>query len=120
MTTVNKCTDEELTIDSAFHDEYIHDARELVTEYEFRVGELTTPIRLRISRRIAKHDFIFEQSHFIKTPSQYTAYAASQPFADDHAKAIYDAVRSITSFYISATTRGHKPSESWLVRNETF
>jgi hypothetical protein len=108
------------TIDSAFADGYVQDARELVAQYSFRVGELSTPIRIRISRRIAQHDFIFEQSHFIKTPAQYTAYAASQPFADDQAKATSDAVRSITSFYESATKRGHIPSESWFVANQSF
>jgi hypothetical protein len=111
---------ETLTIDSAFSDEYVRDAREFIAEYEFRVGELFTPIRVRISRRVAKNDFVFEQSHFIKTPAQYTAYAASEPFADNPAKAVHDAVRSVTSFYDSAMKRGHKPSESWLVRNETF
>ncbi len=113
-------TNETLTIDSAFEDEFIHDPREFVAEYEFRVGQLSTPIRIRISRRIEKHDFVFEQSHFIKTPAQYTAYAASEPFAEGQAKAVHDAVRSITSFYDSAMKRGHKPSESWLVRNEKF
>ena len=111
---------ETLTVDSAFADEYVHDAREIVAEYSFRVGELSTPIRIRISRRIAQRDFVFEQSHFIKTPAQYTAYAASQPFAGDQAKATSDAVRSITSFYESAMKRGHHPSESWFVANESF
>jgi hypothetical protein len=112
--------DEILTIDAAFSEECVHDAREFVAEYEFRVGVLSTPIHIRISRRIPKGDFIFEQSHFIKTPAQYTAYAASEPFAVDPAKAVHDAVSSITTFYDSATKRGHKPSESWLVRNEYF
>ena len=111
---------ETLTIDSAFADEYIRDARELVAEYKFRVGQLSTPLRIRISRRIAQRDFIFEQSHFIKTPAQYTAYSASQPFAEDQAKATSDAVRSIMSFYESATKRGHIPSDSWFVANESF
>jgi hypothetical protein len=114
-------TDEAImNIDAAFDEEGVRDAREFVNEYEFRVGVLSTPIRIRISRRIPKGDFVFEQSHFIKTPAQYTAYAASEPFAADLAKAVNDAVLSITTFYDSATKRGHKPAEDWLVRNEYF
>jgi SAM-dependent methyltransferase len=63
---------------------------------------------------------VFLVSRLIKTPAQYTAYAASQPFAEDQAKATSDAVRSITSFYESAMKRGHIPSESWFVANESF
>jgi hypothetical protein len=112
--------DEALSIETAFGEESVHDAREFLAEYEFRVGVLSTPISIRISRRIPKGDFVFEQSHFIKTPAQYTAYAASEPFAADPVKAVQDAVRSITTFYDSATKRGHKPSENWLVCNEYF
>jgi hypothetical protein len=93
---------------------------EFVAEHELSVGALTTPVRIRISRRKSDGALLVEQSHFIKTAIQYLPHSANQPFFCDESKVLDDLLATMTSFYDQAIRRGYKPSESWLVPNSGF
>ncbi|HUT53686.1 MAG TPA: hypothetical protein VM658_09860 [bacterium] len=108
------------TIESALEGESITEPIQLLSEFEFHVGELTTPIRIKLFRRIGGKEVWFRQSHFIHTPSQFDPYMTSLPFADDEAYALHRAVDSIVSYYEAAIKDGHTPDEKWLVPNEGF
>ena len=93
--------------------------RTLSTEREFRVGNLSTPVRVRIYRRISDDALIIEQSHFIKTSLQYLPYSV-RDFVGTKTEVLDQVVTTMTNFYEEAVRRGYSPSESWLVPNSNF
>jgi hypothetical protein len=93
---------------------------EFVAEHELRVGALSTPVRVRISRRKSDGALLVEQSHFIKTAIQYLPHSANQPFFCAESKALDEILGTMTSFYDQAIRRGYKPSENWLIANTGF
>ncbi len=86
---------------------------------ELRVGELATPIRIRIYRR-PDGAFHIEPSHFLKTAIQYMPHAYRGPFAGTEDDAVQQLAAEIDGFYQQAVRRGYPPSEGWLVANTMF
>jgi hypothetical protein len=109
-----------LTPESALEGPSIRDARQLLSEYSFRVGDLSPFIRIRLYRLIDTGTVVFEQSHFIHTPTQMDAYRTSAPMGDDETEALRRAVRTIVEHYEQAKRAGHNPQDSWLEPNPDF
>ena len=104
----------------AFQDESIIEQRQFVSEYTFRLRELS---RTKITIRIYQEPdgrFYFEQSHYIHTPPQASAYTTSITWAESEEEALRRAVDTITSYYKQAIEEGHKPSLDWLEPDEDF
>jgi hypothetical protein len=101
-----------------------NNTRELRREHEIQVGNLSTPICLRIYRRKADGMLLIEQSHFIKTGIQYLPYALNEFQTSDETldedMVVSNLEKTILGFYDQAVRRGHIPSESWLVPNSAF
>jgi hypothetical protein len=93
---------------------------EFVAEHELHVRALTTPVRIRISRRKSDGALLVEQSHFIKTAIQYLPHSANQPFFCAESKVLDEILATMLSFYDQAVRRGYTPSEKWLVANTGF
>jgi hypothetical protein len=109
------------TIDSALEDVSIKVIRRRpLNEYQFTVGELKTVIIVRTYEETMGGGYIFEQSHFIKTPLQIGPYQTSKPWGDYEAYAVHQAISGITEWYRDAVEAGHAPSESWLIPNKRF
>lgn len=109
------------TIANALADESIKVIRRrTISEYQFTVGKLKTVITIRIYTENKGSQYLFEQSHAIKTPSQAGPYWTSKPWADYEAYAVHRAISGITDYYKAAVKAGHKPVESWLVPNKRF
>jgi hypothetical protein len=104
----------------AFEDESIIEPRQFVSEYTFRLRELSrTKIAIRIYRE-PDGRFYFEQSHYIHTPLQASAYTTSIQWTDSEEGALRSAIDTITSYYRQAIEEGHKPSPDWLEPDEDF
>lgn len=96
-----------------------NDTLELRGEHEIRVGDLSTPIRVRVFRRKSDGTFVVQQSHFVRTSIQYLPFAINQTFTCE--QEILPRVEGpIKHWYDQAVRRGYKPSESWLVPNTNF
>jgi hypothetical protein len=109
------------TIDQALEDVSIKVIRRRpLNEYQFTVGELKTVITIRTYEQTVGGGYIFEQSHFIKTPLQPDYYCTSRPWGDYEAYAVHQAISTITEWYRDAVNAGHTPSESWLISNKQF
>jgi hypothetical protein len=93
---------------------------EFLEEQELRVGDLATPILLRISRRKADGALLITQSHFVKTAIQYLPYSANQPYFCPRQEAVDRILSIMKNFYDQAIRRGYKPTEGWLVENTRF
>lgn len=94
--------------------------REFVSQFEVRVGDLSTAIRMRVYRRKSDGKLLVEQSHFIKTGIQYLPYAVSEFQSLDESAVVSELQKNILGFYEQAVRRGYTPSESWLVPNSSF
>lgn len=108
------------TIESAFESEVIAEAYQVLGLYRFHLRDLSTPIFIRTLRPIGGHGVAFEQSHFIKTPTQGGPYRPGSQGADDEPRAVRRAVKSIADYYEEAIAAGHQPREDWLIVNELF
>lgn len=64
--------------------------------------------------------YMFHQSHYIKTPTQMGAYKPSAPYADDLVYTLHKAVESIISEYQIAIKNGYSPDANWLIKNPNF
>ena len=89
-------------------------------EHSFRVGQLRTPVRVRVFRRLADGAVLLEPSHFLKTAIQYLPHAYRGPFQGTAAEAVAELAAQATAFHEQAVRRGYPPSEDWLVPNTTF
>jgi hypothetical protein len=106
------------TFDNALDNVLIHvvSRNESAGLFVIRLGDLVTPIEIRLGREIDNERTHFQVSHAIKTPVQATPYRTSRPFGDDPGHALYSAIHNgILSYYVGAVTAGHVPSEDWLV-----
>ncbi len=93
----------------------------VIGEYHFRVGELKTPIAVKLYRHPGDKRVFFMLSHFIHTPSQPPPRRPSVECADTEALALDLAVTfTMAAQYELAVEEGHKPDESWLVPNEDY
>lgn len=108
------------TIESAFESEAIAEAHQVLGLYRFHLRDLSTPIFIRTLRPIGGNGVAFEQSHFIKTPTQSGPYRPGAQGGDDEPRALRRAVNSIADYFEEAIAAGHQPREDWLVVNESF
>jgi hypothetical protein len=95
-------------------------AYELLHEYQFKLGVLSTCITIRTLRPIRGQGIYLEQSHFIKTPRQIDPYQPGNPWGNDEEFALAFATTSVTRYYDEALLAGYLPSEEWLVPNSRF
>ena len=91
--------------------------REFLRETNFYLGELPTPIRMRLFRRKADGKLLVEQSHFLKSSIQYLPYAIQELQSTDESVALQELEGVITNLYGEAVRRGYEPKDSWLVPN---
>jgi hypothetical protein len=106
--------------EKCFGNDVIVDAKELVSEYRFRLEGISTPIVLRVYKNLKTGQFVCVQSHFIKTPLQASAYVTDRPRDDKREWLVYRIVNDFIQRYKEAVSQGYKPSDSWLVENKHF
>ena len=87
-------------------------------EYEFFIGSLRTPVRIRLN--VEPDHVSFETSHFVHTPEQMGPYQTSVMVAATEREALDLAVNSLLLYYKIAVNLGRKPEEAWLVPNTFF
>ncbi len=110
-------------IKSALDDEAIQGSWKLLSEYKFKLKELTPIITIRLYKCMGDNvadAIFFEQSHYIHTPVQAGSYITSRPRGDNEAYALHLAVDTLVRYYNDAVSQGHKPSDEWLVLNKDF
>ena len=100
--------------------ELINMPRKFIGEYKFFLGTLKHEITIRLYDPFHSTQILFEQSHFIHTPSQIDAYETSRPWNDNVYAAINQVIRGFTDHYESAMRSGKTPDDSWLVPNPNF
>ncbi len=100
--------------------ELTNEPRKLIGEYKFYLGTLTPEITIRLYVPFHSTKILFEQSHFINTPTQMDAYETSRPWNDDVYSAINQVISGFTGYYESAVRNGNIPDNSWLVSNPNF
>lgn len=108
------------TINAALDDPLIDGPMVFLSEFKFSLKGISTEITIRLYRPHRGAGVIFDQSHFIHTPEQGTPYRTSRPQNDDEASALHQAISGMTRFYEIAVNKGHSPSSSWLVPNDSF
>lgn len=96
-----------------------------VSEYVFRLRDLSTNITIRIyeslDEDVARDErFVFMQSHFLHTPVQMEPYMSNVTYGETEERALNRALRTLTQFYKDAVNAGHTPESTWLVRNPDF
>ncbi|OUL23823.1 hypothetical protein BV378_20635 [Nostoc sp. RF31YmG] len=64
--------------------------------------------------------YTFKLSHYVKTPSQAGVYIPSITSYDSEILAISQAIKSLTTYINSAIAEGHKPSDDWLIPNQSW
>jgi len=105
---------------SIFLREGVERPREFIGEYKFYLRDIPVEITVRLYKSFNGKGVMFEQSHFINTPSQIDEYRTSRPWNDNEKIALDQAVSGLLRFYNMAVSEGHLPDESWLARNESF
>jgi hypothetical protein len=93
--------------------------RELRTEQTFHIGQLSTPVLLRVYR-LSNGGYQVEASHYLKTAIQYLAHTASPVYTCEESEALKQYQATVLGFYEQAVRRGYPPSESWLIPNPNF
>jgi hypothetical protein len=103
--------------------EHITELNRLVAEYSFYLTDIPTRLTVKIwwtDREYGTDRYTYTASHRVHTPVQATPYRPSGPFAANEEMAIRKAISDFTTFYSSALSEGHQPSEKWLVPSSTF
>jgi hypothetical protein len=108
------------TGDEAWQDPLVTQAREIIREYSFQVGELHTEIRVRLYREIGGTRVGYRVSHHLHTPRHLDPAVPSMSWCDDEAQALRTAIEGITSHYKTGQQDGMIPHESWLIPNKVF
>ena len=109
-------------IEESLQGKYIADARIIVGEYHFRVGELEETVVVKLFRVPGRSEVFFLPSHHIKTPMLDGPYdpVEAAPSAEDEPGALWQVARTMTQVYMDAVEKGHKPDATWLVPNANF
>ena len=108
------------TIESALSHQSIENPCKLITEYQFALRDIPIVITIKLYQPINGNKVWFNQSHFIKTPTQMGPYMTSRPWNDDEASALHQVVSGFTQYYEDAVKQGHSPDASWLIPNKNF
>lgn len=93
--------------------------RELCAEHTIQIGQLSTPVQLRIFL-LGSGGYQVESSHFLKTAIQYLPHSASPVFTCEESQVLEQYQSTLYGFYDQAIRRGYPPSESWLIPNPNF
>ena len=108
------------TIDDAVSQKVLRDVKIFVREVSFRLGDLTTNIRIRLFRYPGDKEIYFEQSHFLQTPEHTTPVVPPLKSDNNEAYALSHAVETLIHSYEAAVDLGHEPSERWLISNPDY
>ena len=108
---------EEITKQDALKDVKIY--RE-ITEITFFLGDLAPKIRIRLFKKPNHEEIFFEQSHYIHSPVQGDTCMPSIPYGDDEVHSLQLAINTLIPYYEHSISKGHKPSDKWLVPNNGF
>ena len=95
---------------------------QLVGEYRFRIGDLMTPITIRLWRGVGKETTVwYSPSHHLQIPKHppFTG-TTSIDCGDSEASALRRAVSLYMEAYNGAVGDGCLPVEEWLVPNPNF
>lgn len=108
------------TIDKALEDESITviSRDDIRGDYELRIGDLDTPVHIKLRRHVGSDETDFEVSHAIKTTGMPGPYRTSIRRGDYPAYALHRAIMGITDHFRTAIKEGHRPQESWLIEND--
>jgi hypothetical protein len=106
--------------EKCFSNDVIIDAKELVSEYRFRLKGISTPIVLRVYKNLKTGQFVCVQSHFIKTPLQISEYVTNKFWDDKEEWLVCRIVDGFVQYYNEAVNQGYEPSDDWLVENRNF
>jgi hypothetical protein len=113
-----------LTEEEIFNRDGIIQASVLVSEHQFKLSAIdSTIIHVRTYKNFLTSldvsRYTAETSHLIKTPL-VGLYTPNVLFHNDPQHALNRAVHGIVSYYESAVSNGHSPSDDWLVPNTSF
>jgi len=92
---------------------------QLMSKEGYRLGVPKTQITIRIYKLVEHDLFFFAQSHFLHTPKQLDPYMTNANYANTYEWTLRRA-RDTFGDYTYAVRAGHKPEESWLVKNRDF
>ena len=107
------------TLDNALVDDLVHVLKrdDQAGRYTITIGELKTPVEIRLHPRPTSYWVDFETSHCIRTPGMRQPYRPSAKYGDGAAPALQRAISSIKTSYEEAVNEGFEPNEAWLVKN---
>ena len=96
--------------------------REIKAYLSFKGHNFSPQIKIKIykSTVLENMPYHFDVSHHAHTPEQAAPYYTSRTSCESEKEAIRQAISTTTSFIKSALSVGHEPSDSWLVKNESF
>jgi hypothetical protein len=95
-----------------------HD-RELRSEHTIHVGQLSSPVRIRIFR-LGNGGYEVDSSHYLKTSIQYMPHTINSVYNCEESQVLEQYQATLYGFYDQAVRRDYLPSESWLVENPSF
>jgi len=102
----------------------IFDIQSLVSEFSFRLRAIPSmQIHVKIWRAAESYEgdhFTCTCSHFVKTPTQASAYSPGSSFTSSAEEAASKAIRDMITSVVGAIGEGRTPSESWLEVNDDF
>lgn len=107
-------------VKTQFRQPLVHDARKLLAEYDFSLGQIPASISLRLYQSLADDSITVEQSHFIQTPIQ------SEPAFNEHERhpdpetALERILAEFIRHYEDAEKKGHTPHQDWLLPSRDF
>jgi hypothetical protein len=104
--------------------EHICEVNALVGEYSFRIDDIHgIEIRIKVwytDRPYGGDRYMYTVSHNVHTPLQAGPYFPSAPFGSTERAALEKAVSDALTFYVSAISAGHEPSDTWFIVNDRF
>lgn len=107
-------------VKSQFRHPLVQDARWLIAEYEFSLGQITTVISLRLYQSLADDSIWVEQSHFIQTPIHSEPAFNEHECHPDPETAVERILSEFVRHYEDAEKMGHAPSADWLLPSRDF
>lgn len=107
------------TFDTALDDPDITiiDRNDTMGSYAVKIGTLSPIVFIELGRFPDSEMTKFIVSYSIHTPMQAGPYHTSKNFDDYPAYALHRAISNLTSYYRMAVDAGHKPHDSWMVKN---
>lgn len=106
--------------EEALTDPAIVDPMRLLSEFQFRLGDIPVEITIRLYKPVHSGKIVIRRSHDIAVDGVTAGKTYDYDDEASEGEALQAGVCELVAIYNAARAKGLKPDRSWLKANENF